>query len=251
MKANEKSGQIINSAPLLIVLHLLPGILFAVFFIVLSRLFIQHGLTGYLALLITIPICLAPVEIGIILFWRNKFEERRSLSDVIGYRQKGTLVEYVVLPLLFILFWGTLSIVISPITQYFEANLSEFLPAWIAQEALLNGLIGISPAQVSITLVLAILSSGFVAPIVEEMYFRGFLLSRMERWRWAAPIINSFLFAVYHFYFPGNVPGIFVAFLPISYVVRIKKNWRVSAITHSMFNLWGVYSVFTFLSKAA
>jgi hypothetical protein len=36
-----------------------------------------------------------------------------------------------------------------------------------------------------------------------------------------------------------------------TYVVRIKKNWRIAAIVHSMFNLWGVFSLFSFLSRAA
>jgi hypothetical protein len=42
---------------------------------------------------------------------------------------------------------------------------------------------------------------------------------------------------------PGNVPGIFVAFLPISYVVMLKKNWRIGVIVHSLLNLWGVFSL--------
>lgn len=104
-------------------------------------------------------------------------------------------------PLLLFLCWGVLSITISPILQYLEVHLSVFLPAWISQEALIDALISRSPTQRSITLLLAISLSGFVAPIVEELYFRGFLLPRMEHWGWAAPVVNSFLFAVYHFIF--------------------------------------------------
>ena len=232
-------------------LHLVPGVIFAVLFFFLSRIFIQHGLTGYLALIMAIPFCLVPIEVGVMLLLSMRITGKRSLSAVIGYRQKGTVVEYVVFPLLLFLCWGVLSITISPFLQYLEVHLSVFLPAWISQEALINALISRSPTQRSITLLLAILLSGFVAPIVEELYFRGFLLPRMEHWEWAAPVVNSFLFAVYHFYFPGNVLGIFLAFLPISYVVMIKKNWKIGAITHMMFNLWGVFSVFTFLSQAA
>jgi membrane protease YdiL (CAAX protease family) len=161
------------------------------------------------------------------------------------------VVEYVVLPLLLFLCWGVLSIAISPISQYLETHLSAWLPVWATQEALINDLISCPPIQRNITLVLAVLLSGFVAPVVEELYFRGFLLPRMEHWGWAAPVVNSLLFAVYHFYFPGNVPGIFVTFIPIAYVVMIKKNWRISALVHSMFNLWGVFSLFTLLSTAA
>ena len=239
------------SGPLLILLHLVPGIVFAAFFFVLSWLFIRYGLTGYLALLITIPTCLAPVEIGVMLLWSARFTGRRSLSEAIRYRRKGTVVDYVVLPPLMFLCWGAMSIVISPITQYFETHMSAWLPAWATQEALLTGMANCPPGQRTFTLVLAVLFSGFVAPLVEEIYFRGFLLPQMEHWGWAGPVVNALLFAVYHFYFPGNVPGIFVAFLPMAYIVRIKKDWRIAAIVHSMSNLWGVFSVFTLLSRAA
>jgi membrane protease YdiL (CAAX protease family) len=251
MIALEKNGDSKLPGPLLIVLHLVPGIIFAVFFFVLSWMLIPRGLTAYLALLITIPACLVPMEIGLMLLWSVRFTGTRSLSEAIRYRRKGTAVEYVVLPLLLFLCWGVLAIALSPTSQYLEAHLPAWLPVWATQEALISGLTSCPPIQRNITLLLAVLLSGFVAPVVEELYFRGFLLPRMEHWGWAAPVVNSLLFAVYHFYFPGNVPGIFVAFLPIAYVVRIKKNWGIGAVVHSMINLWGVFTLFTFLPKVA
>jgi membrane protease YdiL (CAAX protease family) len=251
MNALEGKGQVKISGPLLIALHLVPGLIFAVFFFVLSRMLIRLGLTAYLALLITVPACLAPIEIGVMLLWSVRFTGTRSLSEVIRYRRKGTVVEYVVLPPLLFLCWGILSIALTPIALYVETHLPGWLPAWATQEALINGLVSIPPAQRLITLGLAVLLSGFVAPVVEELYFRGFLLPRMEHWGWAAPVVNALLFAVYHFYFPGNVPAIFVIFVPISYVVMVKKNWRIGLIVHSMANLWSVFTLFTSLSNAA
>jgi membrane protease YdiL (CAAX protease family) len=251
MNALEGKGQVKISGPLLIALHLVPGLIFAVFFFVLSRMLIRLGLTAYLALLITVPACLAPIEIGVMLLWSVRFTGTRSLSEVIRYRRKGTVVEYVVLPPLLFLCWGILSIALTPIALYLETHLPGWLPAWATQEALINGLVSIPPAQRLITLGLAVLLSGFVAPVVEELYFRGFLLPRMEHWGWAAPVVNALLFAVYHFYFPGNVPAIFVIFVPISYVVMVKKNWRIGLIVHSMANLWSVFTLFTSLSNAA
>jgi membrane protease YdiL (CAAX protease family) len=251
MTAPEETEHSRLPGPLLILLHLVPGIIFAVFFFALSWLFIRRGLTGYLALLIAIPACLAPLEIGVMLLWSARFTGTRPLSGAIRYRRKGTVVDYVVLPPLLFLCWSVMSIVVNPVGQYLETHLSAWLPAWAIQDALLKGVANCPPGQRNITLVLAVLLSGFVAPVVEELYFRGFLLPRMEHWGWAGPVVNALLFAIYHFYFPGNVPGIFVAFLPIAYVVKIKKDWRIAAIVHSMFNLWGVFSVFTFLSRAA
>jgi membrane protease YdiL (CAAX protease family) len=232
-----------TSGLLLIVLHLLPGLIFAGFFFVLSRVFIQHGYTGYLALLISIPVCLAPIELGVMLFWSSRFTGRIAVMEAVVYRRQGTAAEYIVLPLLLFICWGVLAISMSPIYQYVETHLAIFLPSWTTQEALIRGLIGVSQTQRSITLALGVILSGFVAPIVEELYFRGFLLPRMEHWGWVAPVVNALLFGIYHFYFPGNVPGIFVTWLPISYVVMRMKNWRIGAVVHCLINLWGVFSL--------
>lgn len=245
MEAFEGNEQIKISGPLLIALHLVPGLILAGFFFALSRMFIRWGLTGYLALLVTIPVCLVPIEIGVMLLWSARVTGRRSLLATIGYRQRGTMVDYVVLPFVLFICWGVLSILVAPISLYLETHLSVWLPEWTTQESLIDGLLSSSLTQRSITLGLAVLLSGFVAPVVEELYFRGFLLTRMERWGWAAPVVNSLLFAMYHFYFPGNVPGIFVAFVPICFVVMIKKNWRIGLVVHSLFNLWGVYTLAT------
>ena len=163
--------------------------------------------------------------------------------EAVAYRRQSTAAEYIVMPLLLFTWWGILSIAIDPISQYVETRLAIFLPSWTRQETLIRGLSGVSHTQRSLTLGLAIILSGFVAPIVEELYFRGFLLPRMEYWGWVAPIVNSLLFAIYHFYFPGNVLVIFVAFLPISYVVMLKKDWRIGAVVHILFNLLGVFSL--------
>ena len=121
------------------------------------------------------------------------------MSDAIGYRQRGTLVDYIVLPILLFIFANVLSIAVNPISLYLETHLSVWLPDWTTEEALINGLVSSSPTQRSITLGLAVILSGIVAPVVEELYFRGFLLPRMAHWGWAGLVVNSLLFAAYHF----------------------------------------------------
>lgn len=245
MEACEESKQVKISGPMLIVLHLAPGLIFGGVFFVLSSKFIASGLTGYLALLVTIPICLVPIEIGVMRFWSVRETGRTSVSTAILYRQRGTLVDYIVWPLLLFICWGILSITIAPIALFLDANVSGWIPAWATQESLLNNLLASPPNQRPVTLGLAVLLSGVVAPLIEEAYFRGFLLPRMAHWGWAAPVVNALLFAIYHFYFPGNVPGIFAAFVPTAFIVMIKKNWRIGLVFHSAVNLWGVYSVAT------
>jgi hypothetical protein len=82
--------------------------------------------------------------------------------------------------------------------------------------------------------------SGLVAPIIEEVYFRGFLLPKMESLGVVAPMVNAFLFAIYHFYFPWNVPAILIGFTPIAYAVWATENLSIGMFTHILFNLLGV-----------
>ena len=47
---------------------------------------------------------------------------------------------------------------------------------------------------------------GIIGPTVEELYFRGPLLPRIDRLGAWAPVLNSGLFALYHFWSPWQLP---------------------------------------------
>jgi CAAX protease family protein len=236
------------SGLVLVALHLVPGIGFAVFFFVLSRVFISLGFTAYLALIVAIPVFLVPVEMGVMMWWSRRRLGSRSLRDVIIYRDTGHTADYVLFPIVLLLWLAIASFAVSPISRFLGSVASSWFPEWTSQAALMEGLRGCSPGQRAFTIILAALFSGIAAPVVEELYFRGFLLPRMERSGWAAPVWNSLLFALYHFYFPENVLVIFLSFLPISYVVWRWRNVRVSILTHSIINVWGVIQLFGVLT---
>ena len=77
--------------------------------------------------------------------------------------------------------------------------------------------------------------NGFVGPIVEELYFRGYLLPRME-WmgRWA-PLVNVSLFSLYHFWSPWQIVGRILGFGPTVYAVSAGSDRLATAfgsVTH-------------------
>jgi hypothetical protein len=100
------------------------------------------------------------------LFSSKRETGKRSLWAVIDYHQPGSAIDYILIPLLLFICWGVLSIVVTPISQYLEVHLSAWLPAWATQEALIKSILSSSPIQPRITFGLAVLFSGFVAPIV-------------------------------------------------------------------------------------
>jgi membrane protease YdiL (CAAX protease family) len=82
-----------------------------------------------------------------------------------------------------------------------------------------------------------------MAPLVEELYFRAFLLPRIPvSGRWA-PAVNAALHSVYHFYTPWNYLAFFLGFLPLAYYVRLRGNILPTIITHCLFNSVGIFVV--------
>lgn len=78
-----------------------------------------------------------------------------------------------------------------------------------------------------------------VVPIIEELYFRSFLLPRLPtspRW---APLWSAILFSLYHFWLPWDVLGRIIALLPIVYAVQWKRNVYVSILVHCLLNSIG------------
>ena len=81
------------------------------------------------------------------------------------------------------------------------------------------------------------LANGIVGPVVEELYFRGYLLPRIA-WlgRWA-PVLNTVLFSLYHFFTPWANVGRIVALLPMVYTAWWKRNIYLSMAVHVLWNL--------------
>lgn len=89
-------------------------------------------------------------------------------------------------------------------------------------------------------LVLLIICNGILGPFVEELYFRGYLLPRMEAYanKWA-PALNVILFSLYHFFSPWENPIRIIALLPLGYLVWRKKDIRFSMLVHILNNTGG------------
>jgi membrane protease YdiL (CAAX protease family) len=214
-------------------LHLAPGVLLAVAFLFVAPLVIRAGGSSYLALILCIPLILVPVQTGLLL--REKRKSGLQWKSMLLLRDRADVSLFAVLPIAAGLYVLSIagSLLVAPFRSAILSEAVASLPPW----AIVDGL----PKNISAgVLILGLLLSGIVAPVVEEIYFRGFLLPRMPISRDWAPVVNAALFSVYHFFSPWNYIAIFLAFLPLAYYVRFKGRLLPVIVTHCLFNSVGI-----------
>lgn len=227
------------SVPRLLILHLLPGALIAVAFLALAPAAKAAGLPPIAALLAAIVVVLIPVELGTVLLAAR----RDGFDATVPYRSRLRSRDWLWLVPVLILaaFAGFgISMVIEPrlVERFFG-----WLPEWFVAPLPLGNVDDYTVGAWSVTLVAYFVLNGVLGPVVEELYFRGYLLPRMERLgRWA-PLINVTLFSLYHFWSPWQVLARILGLGPMVYAVRWKRNVYLGMVIHCALNSLGVLLV--------
>ncbi len=224
------------SWPRTLFLHLAPGVPFTLAFVLLARLLNRSGGPTYLATILCIPLVLVPCEVGLLLLERKRLGwSWRSLIVPRGSRTVLALDILLSVTALYIVAQAAAALAM-PLRASILAAMTQWLPRWPVLDGLL---MGVTPS----ILWLGLFLSGFVAPIVEELYFRAYLLPRIPVAGPWAPAVNAALHSIYHFYAPWNYLSFFLAFLPLAYYVRLRGNVLPTIITHCLFNSVGVVIV--------
>ncbi len=239
----------------LITLHLLPGVLLFIGMIVFSQPVVVtfFGIDpklgpvfGFLA-----ASTLLLVEVLWLVREKRKSESSELQERIIQYTQRSPMWQYFVVTPILIAFTLVMYLLVAPLIQPF---IMDTFFSWYPQEynfqaiihdpSVLSNLKTYRGAQL-----LAIVNFIFPATtltVVEEFYFRGYLLPRMEEYMGGySPILNVILFSVYHFFSPWENPVRILALLPLVYWVWYKRDIRFSLATHLLANVvGGVYVLF-------
>lgn len=229
-------------------LHLIPGALITVFYILIAPLVENAGYPTYLSILLAILFILIPVELGILYREGKKKTGRLTLDGIVLYREPIPFWQYLLFCPLLIAWCGFVFVGLSEmdmgiIQQYFS---------WIPSTWMLNGdpevLSQYPRTAVVITIVAGLLLNGIAGTVVEELYFRGYLLPRIPSSRVWAPLINVFLFSLYHFFSPWQNITRILALIPMVYMVSWKRNIYLSMVTHCAINTLGMMPLLSLLA---
>jgi uncharacterized protein len=222
-----------HSLPRSIVLHLLPGAALFGFVLVAAAL----GIPAILALLVGIALVIVPIELGYLLYQGRQKTGRWSVWEVVGYREP--------LPARRIALWAV------PLVAWFIVML--FLSVAVLDTRIADGLFSWYPESVRefaslegdstyatwvlvVVFAAAFAINGILGPVVEELYFRGHLLPRIDRFGRGAPVLNAVLFSLYHFWTPWQNIGRILGLLPWIYTVWRKRSLALSMAIHISVN---------------
>jgi membrane protease YdiL (CAAX protease family) len=216
-----------------LILHLAPGALLTFAFLLAAPVVNRAGGSSYLALLLCIPLILVPFEVGVLLFERRRIGcSWRSIITPLG-SPRVSILEILLSVVALYAISGVATLLTASSRTAILGAVAHWLPPW----AIVDGF----PEGISAgTLLLGLLLSGLVAPIVEELYFRGLLMPRIPVAGAWGPAINAALFSIYHFFSPWNYIAIFAVFLPLAYYVRLRGSLLPAIITHCLFNSVGI-----------
>jgi membrane protease YdiL (CAAX protease family) len=215
-----------------IILHLLPGALLLVFFIIAVP-FVEHlGLPLRFAAMLGVFLVLIPFELGVLFFEGKKRNGRFSLRGVVVYRERIPLWQYFLwVPLLVV--WSSIgALLLSPFGDFLVKTVFSSLPTWFIY------LDNSGTSRIILVVMVTVFGiANISAAIVEELYFRGYLMPRLSRIKGWAPLVNTVLFALQHFLTPWQQPFIILGVLPQAYLVSKKRNIYLGILAHSILNL--------------
>jgi hypothetical protein len=224
-----------------VILHLFPGILVGCFYFLARQPVVNMGYPSIFALLLAFAFVLIPVELGYLFVQGKKNTGRFTLQGVISYRYSISWWQYIVWPLIIFVIIGAIFTLLKPLDAFLQERLFFWMPG------LNSGLDGnYSRTILIVTYSMFLIFNVFLAPLVEELYFRGYLLPRIKG-RFAT-LFHSFLFAAIHVFTPWMMITRTLGLLPLVYGVK-KKNIYVGMIVHILGNSMDLLTAFVFITN--
>lgn len=188
---------------------------------------------------------LIPMELGMIISASKKENGTYSLKSAFEGQEKFALWKIVLIAFVFFGIAGLLSAFVAPIENQIFAGMRNIvlknLPIgfdWTNYEYMKS----FSKPILVLTCIYYGIFNALIAPITEELFFRGYLTSHYKKQSLFTPIIIGVLFSLYHFWLPFNNIFRILAFTPVAYVAYKKKNIYISICFHCLCNLFSVVS---------
>ena len=231
--------------PGLIILHLLPGALLMLLMLLLAP---QLKFIGLLPSLPVLFVFVAPLLVlgmlGFLYFKGRQYNGRLSLRGIVLYRDKPVnWWQTIGIAMLLFTWLAFIWYVCKPaLNRFFITNFFSWMPNYLFDEQFMKNLSMYTPTTLRILGVLFAISIS-LGGVVEELYFRGYLLPRMEFLGGWAPTINILLFSLYHFWSPWENLARLLAMTPWIFAIWRTRNIYLALLVHFVINTFSGISL--------
>ena len=220
-------------------LHLFPGIALTAFILLVAPVMEAWRVPTVFALFLGIPLVIVPIELGTLLTHARRTTGSFSLERTVVYRERIPVRRLVPMTiLLFAWFAAFLVLATAVLDEWIAARFFAWVPDAILQFSAVDQAGESAPIGVLIALVVvAVVFNGVVGPVTEELYFRGYLLPRIDRLgRWA-PVLNTVLFSLYHLWTPWQNLTRIIGLLPMVWLAWRRRSTQLAIAAHVTINL--------------
>jgi hypothetical protein len=226
----KEEKQIKNIAKV-IALHLLPGIIVTLAYVLLLKFRVLEGYPKVMLLALAGIPGILMMELGYLFYVAKKEEGTFNIFKILGLKSKLKGKQFVFFTVVLFGLAGLLIVSSKSISDFLLNNVFSFIPNWFN---LMEDMSLFNRNTLIVTIIINFFIITLIYPVIEELYFRGFLLARMKWMGKYSVILNVVLFAFYHFWTPWLIVARILAFLPLFYIVYKKDSLKLAISVHCL-----------------
>lgn len=234
----------IKSVWKLIMLHLFPGIVLSIIYVFLLEIQFLENYPKLVILGVSGIFSIIPLQLGFLFYVAKKEAGSFNIFKILGLKSKMKVKEYIFYTISLFLVAGVLMTVLKPLSN----NILITVFGWIPNSYnYVQDMSLFSRNFIIISILVSFFVFTLILPIIEELYFRGFLLARMKWMGKYSVFFNVILFSVYHFWSPWLIITRIIAMLPLYYFVYKKDSLKLAILVHCLCNFTDVVFFITLL----
>ncbi len=211
-----------------VILHLLPKVALVAGSALVTPLLLEAGYPWQFSAFIVLPALISAIQLALLWYAAPlQSDGRRSLRSVITFQASlDNSVYWLAVPLIAI--YG---LVLRWLLQY---------DPWLS--IISANLTGTALSQLAASMMLAVFSFGLMFfgvlfPIVEELYYRGFLLPRLPAVGWAAPLVHILLYGFLPLQGPWETIMRFAMVIPLVLVVWKQRSVYLGMVSRVIIHI--------------
>ncbi len=227
----------------LLLLIFIPSLVSTTLYITIGTYW--QGIPSICLFLIVFIFTLLPFELGVVLYTNKKQNGKFGLKIALTNNEKQKWWKTLLWGIALFAFAGIISFTLGEVENKLTADLSSWLFSKLGEYFNWNNfeLIKTYSKEILIfTSIFYIITNAFVFPVVEEIYFRGYLTNNLQKQGLYVPVVVSVLFSLYHLWLPFN--NVFrITIFVIAYVITYKrKDIGIAVVFHCLCNLFSSVS---------